>query len=237
LATPLWVIATSPSCAHCNQRLLSTDHTTPQCTRELLQAYYIKLAQTHSSGLYVVLDAGPRPTKIDTLPSHLIEWHVPPIGVPPPPRNALQPHGTARQDEADCSSESEPEPEQPQRRPVPAASRSISSLGSSHSIHRSPVPHVVPPPPPTLSASTSVPTSRVTSPSTPFGRLSRGFRSPMIGRRRRRPSLIDSTSPTAAGAEIGPEYDVDVTALEGALRGSRRRRIEIDDGREPGTPV
>jgi len=39
--------------------------------------------------------------------------------------------------------------------------------------------------------------------------------------------------------EIGPEYDIDVTALEGALRGSRRRRIEIDDGRErePGTPV
>ena len=61
----------------------------------------------------------------------------------------------------------------------------------------------------------------------------------MIGRRRRRSSLIDPTSPGAVGAEVDPEYEVDVTALEGALRGSRRRRIEIDDGREgePGTPV
>jgi len=50
---------------------------------------------------------------------------------------------------------------------------------------------------------------------------------------------MDPTSPAAAGAEMGTEYDGDVVALEGALRGSRRRRIEIDDGREgePGTPV
>lgn len=48
---------------------------------------------------------------------------------------------------------------------------------------------------------------------------------------------MDPTS--SAAAEIGLEYDVDATTLEGTLRGSRRRRIEIDDGREgePGTPV
>ena len=208
--------------------LLTILLSTTQCTRELLQAYYIKLAQTHSSGLYVVLDAGPRPTRIDTLPSHLIEWSV------PPPRTASQSNGTIRHDEPDSSSESsESEPEQPQRRSVPTAS---SSFGSSHSTHRSPLgpPHQSA----ALSASISVPISRVTSPSTSHGRPPpKGFRSPMIGRRRRRPSLIDPTS--RAAAEIGSEYDVDVTALEGKLRGSRRRRIEIDDGREgePGTPV
>jgi hypothetical protein len=223
----------SPSRRVVNLCLMAIDQSTPQCTRELLQAYYVKLAQTHSSGLYVVLDAGPRPTKIDTLPSHLIEWTVPPIGVPPP-QGTSQSDGAARRDES--GSESESEPEQPPRRIVPTAPRSFSSLGSSHSTHRS---TLVPPPPSALSASTSVPTSRVTSPSTSFGRPPRGFRSPMIGRRRRRSSLLDPTSPAAAGVEIGPEYDIDVTALEGALRGSRRRRIEIDDGRErePGTPV
>lgn len=224
--------------------VLSTDQSTPQCTRELLQAYYVKLAQTHSSGLYVVLDAGPRPTKIDTLPSHLIEWTV------PPPQNEPESSGTVRQDKTSSSSESEPE--EPQRRRIQAAPRSVTGRGSTHSTHsthtthRSPAVLPLPPPPSALSASRSVPTS----PPTSFGRPPRGFRSPMIiGRRRRRPSLIDPTSPATAtatagagaGAEIGPEYgyDVDVTALEGALRGGSRRRIEIDEGRErePGTPV
>jgi hypothetical protein len=179
-----------------------------------------------------VLDAGPRPTRIDTLPSHLIEWTVPPIGVSPPPRTASQPNGAMQHDDPDESSESEPE--QLRRRLVPAAPKSGSSLGSS--IHRSPVAPAAQAQS-ALSASFSVPTSRVTSPSTSFGRPLQGVRSPVIGRRRRRPSLIDPTS--LAAAEIGSEYDVDVTALEGTLRGSRRRRIEIDDGREgePGTPV
>lgn len=181
-----------------------------------------------------MLDAGPRPTRIDTLPSHLIEWTVPPIGIAPPSRNASQSDGR-RHDGPDSPSESsESEPEQPRRRFVPAAPRSGSSFGSSQSTHRSPG---ALPPQSALSASISAPIPHAPSPSTSFGRPPQGFRSPVIGRRRRRPSVIGPTS--LAAAELGLEYEVDVTALEGTIRGSRRRRIETDDGREgePGTPV
>lgn len=256
-----------------------------QCNREVLHAYYIKLARTHSSGRYVVPDSSPRPAPIDTLPPDQIEWNdlngsSESLSASRRRRNAqtasdMELSQSSAMDEvndSDSSSDgddgessamatdilpsrrlpsrgvSSPAAiaQNPRRTPIQASSNATVEQNVAFMEMRS-----------QAGRSLLAPSTTGVDPSTSRLPL-HTFKSPVVGRRRRRGSDEDDDDPRVANANVflarnpatqqqllGHSVDVnDPGAVEGLIRGSRRRRLHLNgndrDHRmeiEPGTPV
>lgn len=261
------------------------------CTREVLHAYYVKLARTHSSGQYSVPDTSPRPAHIDTLPSDQIEWNHANGSSESLGSTRRRRHGQnssemmnvedniAMEDgnSSDSSSDGE-DGESPAMATDILPSRRLQSRGLSRTaspamigqnLRRTPIQpssnatveqnvafmemrsqaasRSTLAPPPSTGATAAVDPGISKSP------LS-AFRSPVVGRRRRRSTGKDEDPRVASGflsmdpnttRLLGHTVDVsDPAAMEGLLRGSRRRRLHMDGNNrdrrmevEPGTPV
>jgi hypothetical protein len=254
-----------------------------QCTREVLHAYYVKLARTHSSGRYVVPDSSPRPAPIDTLPSDQIEWNDLNGSSESLPASRRRRNAQSASDmelsqstpmdegnDSDSSSDGEGGESSamatdilPSRRfPSRGQSTTSSPVAIGQNPRRAPI---------QASSSATVeqnvafmemrshagrsllaPSTTGVDPSTSRRPL-HTFRSPVVGRRRRRGSDDEDDDPRVANTNaflaMNPalRHPVDVGdsgAVEGLLRGNRRRRLHLNgsdrDRRmeiEPGTPV
>ncbi|CAG7854045.1 SubName: Full=Related to PHO80-cyclin {ECO:0000313/EMBL:CCA69568.1} [Serendipita indica DSM 11827] len=239
------------------------------CTREVLHNYYVKLVRTHSSGRYFVPDTSPRPAPIDTLPSDQIEWnaHGASLSSSSSSLSTQRPQAgiSASQAEEDDSSsdeeDSSPAMATDIRRRIPSQTSSNSNGTPLGNGNTSRIGHV-PSSSATLeqnvafmelrslgnrtmasSPSHSQPSGSRNSPvNVPTATRSplTTFRSPTVGRRRRR-SSSRSEQPRVANALLDLQAS-DPGAVEGLLRGSRRRRLHLEDEDrrmevEPGTPV